>query len=456
MKLVSTNPSQSYNKIDSVDISTYKKIVSRVNKAHNTKKSWQKLGVDGRVKLLRKLSDKFVENSNKLAKLQSIEMGMPIRQARDDINFGIEYFNSYLDKANECLKPITTLNNKTEFHRVIREPYGVVACIVPWNYPFSNFVWQCGQNLVVGNTVVFKHSEETPLIGKLIEEIVCGVLPDGVFNEIYGDGLIGEYLIKQDINLICFTGSTKTGIKINEIAAGRLIPTSLELGGSAPGIIFEDANIENIKQSLYNFRFLNCGQACDALKRLIVHKSKIDEVVIALTQIISNQRIGVATDDKTDIGPLVSKKQLELLEAQINDAKNKGAKFIIGGKRPDGLDGAYYEPTLVINVKNNMRIWNEEVFGPVLPIVTFKTEAEAIELANETKYGLGAYIFTDNSKRFMRVANQIESGMVSQNNLSYVNINNPFTGYKMSGDGREHAIFGFDSVTKIKIITSEK
>lgn len=456
MKLVSTNPSQGYNKIDSVDISTYKKIVSKVNKAHNAKKSWQKLGVDGRVKLLRKLSDKFVENSNKLAKLQSIEMGMPIRQARDDINFGIEYLISYLDKANKCLKPITTMNNKTEFHQVIREPYGVVACIVPWNYPFSNFVWQCGQNLVVGNTVVFKHSEETPLFGKLIEEIVSDVLPDGVFNEIYGDCLIGEYLIKQDINLICFTGSTKTGIKINEIAAGRLIPTSLELGGSAPGIIFEDTNIEKIKQSLYNFRFLNCGQACDALKRLIVHKSKIDEVVIALTQIISNQRIGVATDDKTDIGPLVSKKQLELLEAQINDAKNKGAKFIIGGKQPHGLDGAYYEPTLVINVKNNMRIWNEEVFGPVLPIVTFKKEAEAIELANETKYGLGAYIFTDNSKRFMRVANQIESGMVSQNNLSYVNINNPFTGYKMSGDGREHAIFGFDSVTKIKIITSEK
>jgi aldehyde dehydrogenase (NAD+)/succinate-semialdehyde dehydrogenase/glutarate-semialdehyde dehydrogenase len=233
MKLISTNPSLTYETIGSVEITAIDEIDNIVIQSHKSQIKWHNLGVIGRINLLRKLSNKFFENINPLAELQSIEMGMPINQSMADINFGIEYFNSYLDKGAEYLKPTITFENDAKSDTVYFEPYGVVACIVPWNYPFSNFVWQCGQNLVAGNSVIFKHSEESPLCGKLIDEIVNSILPDGVFIEIYGDGSIGEKLVKSDVNLICFTGSTTTGIKINELAASRLIPTSLELGGSA-------------------------------------------------------------------------------------------------------------------------------------------------------------------------------------------------------------------------------
>ena len=456
MKLTSTNPASGYKIIGSVEISTTKEINEKVVKANLSKKAWRDIGVKGRVKLLRQLAKSFVENRDNFAKLQSNEMGMPINESLEDIDYAIEYFNSYLDSSTKYLKPITTKNNKSEHNYVVFEPYGVVACIAPWNYPFTNFVWQCGQNLVAGNVVIFKHSEETPLCGKLIEKIVSSKLPDGVFNEIYGDGSVGEYLINQDINFICFTGSTKTGIKINKIAASRLIPTSLELGGSAPGIVCEDADIKSIINTIYNSRFSNCGQACDALKRLIVHKSKYDEIIFELTDIIKNKKIGDPTNNRTDIGPLVSKRQLNILEEQINDATLNGAKIIIGGNKPKNLDGSYFEPTLITNITKDMRIWKEEVFGPILPIVIYDTEDQALKLANDTKFGLGAYVFTKDSKKFTQIANQLDSGMISQNKLSYVNICNPFTGYKMSGGGHEHAQFGFNEVTQIKVIVKEK
>lgn len=454
-KVVSTNPS-TYKSVGEVDASTLDDIQAKVKAAHAAKKAWRELGVAGRVELLRKVSAKFAENKERFAKLEAEEMGMPIKEALEDFDFGLDYLNSYLDTGEEHLKSIVTLNDDNERHEVFKEPYGVVACIVPWNFPFANWVWQCGQNLVAGNTLVFKHSEETQLCGKLIEEIVNSILPDGVFNEIYGDGSVGEQLVNQDVDLVCFTGSSATGVKIRQAVASRLLPTCLELGGSAPGIIFEDADIEQVAGTIFTARFMACGQMCDALKRLIVHESKVDEVIAKLTSLIKEKKVGNASDSQTDFGPLVAERQLKLLEEQVADAVIKGAKVLVGGKKPDGLEGAYYEPTLLTNITNDMRVWQEEVFGPVLPIVTFTSEEEAIEKANDTKYGLGAYIFTADNERFMRVAHQLESGMVSQNTLSYINTCNPFTGYKMSGGGREHAQFGFDDVTQIKVIAREK
>jgi acyl-CoA reductase-like NAD-dependent aldehyde dehydrogenase len=456
MKLSSRNPSKSYEVVGEVEISTPEEIQAKVANAHVAKKAWRDLGVNGRIELLRKVSAKFAEAKERIARLEAEEMGMPLKEAMDDMDYNLEYLNSYLDKGAEYLKPLITLDNDKELHAVYHEPYGVTACIVPWNFPFANWVWQCAQNLVAGNAVVFKHSEESQLTGKLIEEIVNSELPEGVFNEVYGDGSVGEALVKEDVNLICFTGSSKTGIKINESAAGRLVPTAMELGGSAPGIIFEDANVEEIIETIFTARFMNCGQMCDALKRLIVHESKVDEVIAKLTELIKAKRIGDASDEQTDFGPLVAERQLDLLEEQMADAIEKGAKVVIGGKRPDGLDGAYYEPTLLTGITKDMRVWQEEVFGPVLPIVPFSDEAQAIRMANDTQYGLGAYVFTNDNDRFMRVAQQLESGMVSQNTLSYINVCNPFTGYKMSGGGREHAQFGFDEVTQIKVIARVK
>ena len=454
-KIQSINPSTN-QAIDELEASTPEDIKAKAKAAHAAKKAWRELGVAGRIELLRKVSAKFAENKERFAKLEAEEMGMPIKEALEDFDFGLDYLNSYLDTGEKHLKSVVTLENDDERHEVFKEPFGVVACIVPWNFPFANWVWQCGQNLIAGNTVVIKHSEETQLCGKLIEEIVNSVLPEGVFNEVYGDGSVGEQLVNQDVNLVCFTGSSATGIKIRQAVASRLLPTCLELGGSAPGIIFEDADIEEVAGTIFTARFMACGQMCDALKRLIVHEGKVDEVTAKLTNLIKEKKIGDASDSQTDFGPLVAERQLKLLEEQVADAVSKGAKVLIGGKKPEGLEGAYYEPTLLTNITNDMRVWQEEVFGPVLPIVTFTSEEEAIEKANDTKYGLGAYIFTADNERFIRVAHQLESGMVSQNTLSYINTCNPFTGYKMSGGGREHAQFGFDDVTQIKVIARAK
>lgn len=417
---------------------------------------WRDLGVRGRVELLHKVAKRFEDNSEQIIQLQAQEMGMVIQEARQDFASAMEFWYSYLDTAEEALKPVVTVENEHEVHELHRVPRGAAACIVPWNFPFSNFVWQCGQNLVAGNTIVFKHSEETPLFGKLIEEMLNAELPAGVFNEVYGDAGVGKLLIEQDIDFICFTGSSAAGRQIAESVGRRLIPTSLELGGSAPGIVFEDADIPAVLEGIYFARFINNGQACDALKRLIVHTSKFDEVVQGLIDIIKTKKIGDASDDTTDLGPLVAKRQLELLEAQVVDAVEKGAKVLVGGKRPEGLVGAYYEPTLLANITSDMRVWQEEVFGPVLPIVTFDTEDEAIRLANDTLYGLGGYIFTADKGRFTRVAMELETCMIAHNNLVYIHPKNFFGGCKQSGFGREHGPEGFHHVAQSKQIAREK
>ncbi len=455
-ELISTNPSKNYEVIGKVKVSTKQEVIDKVAKAHRTKKTWQQLGVTKRAQLMQKLVIEFEKAKEALAKLIAKEMGMPIIQAREDVEFGLEYLASYADSAEKQQKPILTLETDKEIHTVVHEPYGVAACIAPWNFPFGNFAWVCGQNLVTGNVVIFKHSEETPLCGKFIEDVVTKILPSGVFQEVYGAGNVGEILINQDVNLICFTGSTKTGAKINQAAAPRFIRTSMELGGSAPGIVFEDCDVDEVAEHIFENRFINCGQMCDALKRLIVHESKFEEVKSTLLKIIANKKVGDASNETTDIGPLVAERQLKLLEEQVADAVAKGAKILVGGKRSSGLQGAYYEPTLIEDVTKDMRIWQEEVFGPVLPIVSFDTQEKAIRMANDTQYGLGAYVFTKSKKRFEEVAAQLESGMVSQNNVSYVNTCNFFGGYKMSGGGREHAQFGFDELTQTKVIAEEK
>lgn len=452
--LVSTNPSDN-SKLGEVEVSTSDDVKKVVQNARAAEKMWREIGIDGRTRLMRKLIDKLGSKRAEIEQLQAKEMGMPITQAKEDTDFAIEYLKSYCDGVAEALRDEITVDEADESHKVVREPYGVAAVIVPWNFPLSNWVWQCGQNLLAGNCIVFKHSEETALCCKWIEGLINSVLPDGVFNVVYGDGKVGAELIEQDVDLICFTGSSATGARVNESAAKRFIPTVLEMGGSAPGMVFDDAQVDEVLEYLYTVRFMNAGQVCDGLKRLIVHESKLNEVTEKLTKLLKTKRLGNATDAQTDIGPLVAGRQAVLLTEQVKDATERGATATVCSEIPVS-EGAYYPPTLLTDVTSDMRVWNEEVFGPVLPIVKFKDEAEAVELANDTQYGLGAYVFTSDKERFNRVAVQIKSGMVSQNSLSYVHPNNFFGGYKASGNGREHAKYGFDEVTQTKVIAGEK
>jgi succinate-semialdehyde dehydrogenase/glutarate-semialdehyde dehydrogenase len=456
-KLVSTNPAKNYEVIGEVEVSSKKEIREKVARANAARGEWYALGIEGRVRILRKVWRAFSKRKEELALLATREMGMPISQSKSDIDDGLGYFKWYLDHAKDYLSPELTHQDDKTIHTVYYEPLGVAAVITPWNFPFSNVIWGCGQNFVAGNTIVFKHSGEVPLFGKLVEEIISGSgLPEGVFNEVYGNGEVGDYLVHQDINLICFTGSTKVGKYLYQLAAEKFIKATLELGGSAPGIVFKDADLDEILETLYFNRFINCGQCCDALKRLIIHESRFDEVVKRLREHLESKKVGDTEDKSTEIGPLVSRRQLRLLQSQVKDAVEKGAKVVTGGRSPADFKGAYYLPTILTNIKRDMRVWREEVFGPVLPVVNFKTETEAVELANDTRYGLGAYLFTKDKERAKRVAGKIETGMVSVNNASYLLPCNPFGGYKDSGFGREHGKYGFHHVCQIKVVSMEK
>lgn len=456
MKLISTNPSNNYEVIGDVIVTSEEELASYIASARRAQKPWADMGVKKRVEILRNVAERFEENAERIVQLAAQEMGMPVKTAREDFAGSMEFWNAFLDTAERTLQPVTTFENEQEVHELHRVPRGVTACIIPWNFPFGNFVWQCGQNLAAGNVIVFKHSEESPLCGKLIDELLNAELPEGVFSGVYGGKEVGKLLVEQDVDFICFTGSTAAGQQIAEGAGSRLIPTSSELGGSAPGIVFDDADISSIVENIFWLRFLNSGQACDGLKRLIVHADKYDEMLQALSKVVQTKKLGDASKEDTDLGPLVSKRQLELLASQVSDATAKGATVVVGGKRPEGLNGAYYEPTILTNITKDMRVWQEEVFGPVLPIVSFKTEKEAIELANDTVYGLGGYIFTLDSDRFKRIAMSLDTCMISQNNLSYIRPENFFGGQKQSGSGREHGPEGFHEVTMSKQIAYEK
>ncbi|MGH7203806.1 MAG: aldehyde dehydrogenase family protein [Candidatus Levyibacteriota bacterium] len=455
-QLISTNPST--NKVlGEISSSTEEEILTIVKKANKAKHEWKAIGLERRVSFLRKVVQKLSEKKEELALLSTKEMGMPIAQSRADTEDALRYMSWYLDNASKYLSPEVVFENDSMKHTVFYEPLGVAAVITPWNFPLSNFVWGAGQNLIIGNTVIYKTSEEVPLFGKVLEEIIKSAnLPEGVFAEIYGDGKVGDFLVHQQVDLIGFTGSTKVGKHLYKVAGEKFIKAVMELGGSAPAIVLPDADLDKVIEIIYINRFANCGQVCDGLKRLLVHESIFDEVVQRLKKQVERVKVGEASDESTDIGPLVAQRQVSLLEEQMRDAQDKGARVIIGGKRVDELHGAFYEPTLLTQVTTTMRVWQEEVFGPVLPIVSFKTEEEAIKLANDTSYGLGAYIYTKDKAKALDLASQIDTGMVSVNAANYVEPCSPWGGFKDSGIGRTHGKFGFAELIQTKVVAIEK
>lgn len=456
-KLISTNPAKNYEKIGEVDISTDAEIKEKVAKANAAKLAWKEIGLKERMRILEKVYSNFKEKKDEIAELITKEMGKPILESQSEVNSYDKHMQWFRDNAELILSDEITQEDDKSINKIVYEPIGTTAVITPWNFPFNMFFWGVFPNLLVGNTVVFKISEECPLIGKLIEEIMNNSeLPEGVFSEVYGGGEVGQKLVEQDINLIWFTGSTKTGKQLYKLAGEKFIKAVLEMGGSSPAIMFEDINIDKVVPKMHPERFSNCGQVCDSIKRLIVHESIFEKVVDKLKQEIEKKIVGDPMDEKTEIGSLVAERQLKFLEDQVNDAVQKGAKIIIGGKRPSNLSGAYFEPTILTNITKNMRVWTEEVFGPVLPVVTFKTDEEAVVLANDTRYGLGSRVYSKNLERARVVARKIEAGTVEINYGNRWLACNPFGGYKDSGMGREHGKIGLHELCQIKVISEDK
>ena len=456
-RLISTNPAKNYKTIGFVNISTPAEVAHKVALANLAKSGWKNLGLAKRTEYVQTIYQRFTDRKEEIISLIVKETGKSLKDARSEFE---RYGNAskwFLENVELLIKDEITYEDEKTVHKIVYEPSGTAAVIIPWNHPFGMFVWGAIPNLLVGNTVVLKHSEECPLTGKLIEQIINSTnLPRGVFSEVYGDGKIGRILLNKEINLIWFTGSSATGKNIYKVAAQKFVKAILEMGGSNPGVIFADAEVDQFIDKIYSKRYLTCGQTCDALKRLIVHESLFDEVVSKLKTKVEGKKFGDPEDKETDIGSLVAKRQADLLESQVKDAVKKGAKIITGGKRPLDHKGSYYLPTILTGVNRTMRVWKEETFGPVLVVVPFKTEDEALKLANDTKYGLGSLIFTKDKKRAERMASKLESGTVEINSATHWLTCNPFGGYKESGMGREHGKEGFRELCQIKVISSDK
>jgi len=458
IKLQSINP-HDQSVIGELEISTQQDAKEIVKRAKEAFRHWKNLLAAERVEYIKKFKEKVAENKEKIANLTTLEMGKPLQQSLDDVDWELKFLDYYIKKAPEHLADEVVLEHGKEQFRVTHEPYGVCACIPPWNFPLSMANSGVIPALIAGNTVILKPSEYTTITQKMVIDLLReSGIPDGAANLIIGNGEVGRMLIDEPIDLVWFTGSTKVGQEIYRKCGEKFIKALLEMGGSSPGIIFADADLGVAMDNLYWGRFLNCGQVCTAIKRLFVEKPVYEKVVKLFVDRLKTLKIGNPME-KVDIGPLVSRKQLKLLEEQVADAVSKGAKIEIGGKRPEETElakGNYFQPTILTNVNSGMRVLTEEVFGPVLPILPFETEKEVVRLANDTEYGLSAEVYTTDIKKGGRVAKQLQAGTVAINTDDFFKPECPFGGYKKSGMGREYGKIGMKEFTQVKVIAIVK
>ena len=457
-KLNSINPADG-SIVGSVKITSPKDVIKTVNKAKQAFKKWENISIKKRVIYIRKFTKELMRQKRELAKSITLEVGKPYKEAMEEVDFAREHLEYYIKEASKFFQDKNVSNIcSTQTGKITFEPYGTSTVITPWNFPLGIPILGIIPNILVGNTVIFKPSEETPLTGKMIINIFKKIgLPAGVVNVIYGDGKIGRKLVDSPVDFIWFTGSSKVGHEIYKKCGFKFIRCLLELGGSSPGVVFADADLDKAVKDVVISRFFNCGQVCNAVKRLFVEEKIFPIFVKKLVGRVSNMKIGHPFSG-ADIGPLVSEKQLRLLISQVNDAVKKGAKIEIGGKRlkeKQYKKGNFFLPTVVTNVDFKMRLLKEEVFGPVLPVISFEKMDQVIEMANNTSYGLSAEIYTSDLAKAQKLAKELEVGSVSINTFSDLPPDAPFGGYKMSGIGRQGGQFGFWNLCQMKYIHIE-
>lgn len=453
--ITSTNPFTGET-VAEVPVSSPDEVRLAVQVARDAARDWGQTSVSDRAKYIHQVCDGLLAARDRLAMLATQEMGMPISAATFNVERAVGFFEWYANNAEDALAPQVSYEDENETHTLYRVPRGVHAVIFPWNFPFSNIAWAIGQSLMCGNTVVLKMSELIPATSGAVADIMNAALPKGVFNLVQGDGEVGQVLLEQPVDFISFTGSTATGRKVYAAASAQLTPVVMELGGSAPGIVCEHVDLDGAATAIATARLGNSGQRCDGLKRLIVHESVFDQTIDALRKAFETFVIGDPLDQVTTVGPLASKKQQLLAAEQLRDATTGGATFAVG-ELPD-TDGtsAMVVPSILTNVNTGMRIWREEVFAPVLPIMAYDTTEAAIKLANDTEYGLGGHIYCSDETHAVQLTNALETGMVSVNGAIYTRPWNPFGGIKCSGFGREHGVEGFRELTVPKIVARRK
>ena len=415
--------------------------------------SYSQTSVDERIALLENLLTIYSDRYDEMAVAISIEMGAPISfstAAQADCGRG------HINAALEALKEFE-FERQIGSTRVVKEAIGVCGFITPWNWPINQISCKVAPALATGCTMVLKPSEIAPISGYLFTEMMHQAgFPDGVYNMINGNGPdVGAVIAAHpDIDMVSFTGSTRAGVLVAKAAADTVKRVTQELGGKSPNIIFEDANLEKDVTAGVRRMMNNTGQSCNAPSRMLVQSSVYDQAIKIAKTAVEDIAVDQPTKEGEHLGPLSSRVQFDKVQGLIKKGIEEGADVVAGGLgKPDGLDIGYFvKPTVFSGVSNDMTIAQEEIFGPVLTMISFDTEEQAIEIANDTPYGLAAYFSTASEERAARVASQLRAGMISVNSASQ-NYTAPFGGYKQSGNGREWGEFGFDDFLEIKGIT---
>jgi len=437
-------------------------VQAAVADARRAAPAWRKLGPGGRARYLVKLKEALFKRRHDVAALITREAGKPrlesllaeVLVALDGLDYLARHGPAFLEPESV---PHQNLAVRFKRGRVEYEPYGVIGIISPSNYPFSIPMNQIGAALIAGNAVVLKPSEFTPQAGLAIHTIAEEAhLPSGVLHVIVGDAVTGAALVNSPIDKLVFTGSVATGKRIQAEAAERLLPTVLELGGKDPVIVCADADLGMASSGVVWGAFTNAGQACLSAERVYVVREVADRFTQLCVEKTRRLRVGAGEDPDTEVGPLIRERQLKIVEEHVAEAAAAGAGILTGGRRaaPAGLDGFFYEPTILSGVHHGMRIMREETFGPVLPIMAVRDEAEAVRLANDSHFGLSASIWTRDLRRGESLARGLESGSVMVNDClsSFGIAEAPHGGFKLSGLGRTHSWVGLMEMARVKYI----
>ncbi|TDK64079.1 NAD-dependent succinate-semialdehyde dehydrogenase [Bacillus salipaludis] len=420
---------------------------------------WSAFTGEQRAEYLHKVVDKLEEKKEYLAQTITKEMGKAIQNARYEVDSTISYFKWYAEEARRVYGDLIPASVPNKRISVIKQPVGVIAAITPWNFPLSMGARKLGPALAAGCTVILRPSREAPLssleLFKIFDEVG---FPSGVVNLVIGDSseIVGELMSNKEVRKISFTGSTEVGKILIKQSADTVKRISMELGGHAPFIVFEDADLELAVEGAIKSKFASTGQQCVCANRIYVHDSIYQEFSELFAKKVSSMVIGNGLDEKTEVGPLVNKQAIDKVIDQIEDAQMKGAKVLCGGNTPTGEEyekGTFFSPTVLLDVNDGMKITYEETFGPVAPLIRFSSEEEVIQKANNVEYGLASYFYTNDLSRTYRVSEQLEYGMVGVNDPAPFAAQAPFGGIKESGLGREGSKYGLDEYLELKTIS---
>jgi succinate-semialdehyde dehydrogenase/glutarate-semialdehyde dehydrogenase len=426
-----------------------------IEAANNSWSNWRSRTAKERAVILKKWFDLITNNQEDLAILMTAEQGKPLAEAKGEVTYGASFIEWFAEEGKRTYGDIIPTPANDRRILVIKQPIGVVAAITPWNFPIAMITRKCAPALAAGCPVVIKPASETPLSALALAELAdqAGV-PKGVLNVVVGtkSSEIGLALTNSPIvRKLSFTGSTSVGKILTRNCADTMKKVSMELGGNAPFIVFDDANLDSAVAGAMISKFRNTGQTCVCSNRILVQEGIYDDFVSMLSEAVKTLNVGNGMEEGINQGPLINENALKKVQDHISDALGKGAVLVTGGK-PHSSGGTMFEPTIIGNVTTSMKVASEETFGPLAPIFKFSTEEEAIRMANDTEFGLASYFYTNNINRIWRVSEALEYGMVGVNEGVISNEVAPFGGVKESGLGREGSHYGIDDFLELKYI----